>query len=129
MKLLIDTYFVILLADDRIEQSPQLNQNIILHESSEVFVSVASLWEVEIKSRIGKLPLKNPVRNWRGILENAGARILPVELQHVVADIGPEPETNDPFDRLLLSTCAAEKSRLVTVDRQLVNHPLAWRES
>ena len=127
MKLLIDTYFVILLADDRIDQSSRSNRDIILHESSEVFVSVASLWEVEIKSRIGKLPLKNPVRNWPGILENAGARILPVELQHVVADIGPEPETKDPFDRLLLSTCAAEKFRLVTVDGALAEHPLAWR--
>jgi PIN domain nuclease of toxin-antitoxin system len=127
MKLLIDTHFVILLVDDRLDQSAHPNRDIILHESSEVFVSVASLWEVEIKSRIGKLPLKNPVRNWPGMLENAGARILSVELQHVVADIGPEPETNDPFDRLLLSTCAAEKFRLVTVDRALVDHPLAWR--
>jgi PIN domain nuclease of toxin-antitoxin system len=127
MKLLIDTHFVILLADDRIDQSARPNRDIILHENSEVFVSVASLWEVELKSRIGKLPLKNPVRNWPGMLENAGACILSVELQHVVADIGPEPETNDPFDRLLLSTCAAEKFRLVTVDRALMNHPLAWR--
>lgn len=127
MKLLIDTHFVILLADDRIDQSARPNRDIILHESSEVFISVASLWEVEIKSRIGKLPLKNPVRNWPGMLEKAGAHILSVELQHVVADIGPEPETNDPFDRLLLSTCAAEKFRLVTADRALVDHPLAWR--
>jgi PIN domain nuclease of toxin-antitoxin system len=127
MKLLIDTHFVILLADDRIDQSARPNRDIILHENSEVFISVASLWEIEIKSRIGKLPLKNPVRNWPGMLENAGAHILSVELQHVVADIGSEPEINDPFDRLLLSTCAAEKFRLVTVDRALLDHPLAWR--
>ena len=61
MKLLIDTHFVILLADDRIDQSARPNRDIILHESSEVFVSVASLWEVEIKSRIGKLKLGNPI--------------------------------------------------------------------
>ena len=128
MKLLIDTHFVILLADDRIEQSPRSNRDIILHQSSEIFVSVASLWEVEIKSRIGKLPLSNSVRNWAGILENTGVRILNVESQHVVADIGPEPETNDPFDRLLLSTCAAENLKLVTLDRALSAHPLAWRE-
>ena len=127
MKLLIDTHFVILLADDRIEQSPRSNRDIILHQSSEIFVSVASLWEAEIKSRIGKLPLSNSVRNWAGILENTGVRILNVESQHVVADIGPEPDTNDPFDRLLLSTCAAENLKLVTLDRALSAHPLAWR--
>ena len=127
MKLLIDTHFVILLADDRIEQSPRSNRDIILHQPSEIFVSVASLWEVEIKSRIGKLPLSNSVRNWAGILENTGVRILNVESQHVVADIGPEPDTNDPFDRLLLSTCAAENLKLVTLDRALSAHPLAWR--
>jgi len=68
-----------------------------------------------------------PLENWPDALFLMGAQLLGIELQHVVADIGPEPETKDPFDRLLLSTCAAENFTLVTVDRALVDHPLAWR--
>jgi PIN domain nuclease of toxin-antitoxin system len=56
-----------------------------------------------------------------------GAQLLPVEFRHVVADIGLEPSTKDPFDRLLLSVCAAERLRLLTGDGALMEHPLAWR--
>ena len=128
MRILIDTHFVISLADDRIEESSLPHRSVILDRSSEVFISVASLWEVSIKSRIGKLPLRNPVVDWPGILEKAGARILPVELGHIFSPIGLEPNTRDPFDRLLLGVCAAENMRLVTVDWVLANHPLAWRD-
>ncbi len=46
---------------------------------------------------------------------------------HAIADIGIEPVTKDPFDRLLLGVCAAEGMKLVTLDRALSNHPLAWQ--
>ena len=127
MRLLIDTHFVIYLADDRLEQSSRTHRDIILHETSNVFVSVASLWEVAIKTRIGKLALGNPIGDWPEILENASVKILPVVQSHVLHHIGPEPETKDPFDRLLLGVCAAEGMKLLTVDRDLINHPLAWR--
>jgi len=127
VRLLIDTHFVIYLADDRLEQSSRAHRDIILHEASNVFVSVASLWEVAIKIRIGKLKLGNPIGDWPEILENASVKILPVDQSHVLHNIGPEPKTKDPFDRLLLGVCAAENLKFVTVDQALVDHPLAWR--
>jgi PIN domain nuclease of toxin-antitoxin system len=127
VRLLIDTHFVIYLADDRLDQTSRAHRDIILHETSNVFVSVASLWEVAIKTRIGKLALGNPIGDWPEILENASVKILSVDQGHVLHHIGPEPETNDPFDRLLLGVCAAENLKLVTIDRVLADHPLAWR--
>ncbi|MGH8553729.1 MAG: type II toxin-antitoxin system VapC family toxin [Methylococcales bacterium] len=127
LRILIDTHFVIALADDRIEESSPRHRGVILDRSSEVFISAASLWEMEIKSRIGKLPLRKPITEWPGILERAGAQILPIELKHIFSSIGPEIRTRDPFDRLLLGVCAADDMRLVTMDRDMVNHPLAWR--
>ena len=128
MSIVIDTHFVILLADDRLDLCPRAHRDAIKNGSSQIFVSVVSLWEVAIKARLGKLPIRNPAENWPGILESGGVIILPMGVDHVFAPIGPAPTTKDPFDRLLLGVCAAEGMKLLTIDRDLVDHPLAWRE-
>jgi PIN domain nuclease of toxin-antitoxin system len=56
-----------------------------------------------------------------------GMTILNIAAPHVLALVTPEPRPRDPFDRLLLAQCAVENLRLVTVDRALVDHPLAFR--
>jgi len=101
----------------------------IVENNVPTWVSVASIWELAIKERIGKLPISTPLGLWPDALFLLGVQLLEIRLSHVLADIGPEPDTNDPFDRLLLGTSAAESFDLVTLDRALVDHPLAWRES
>jgi len=91
------------------------------------FVSVASLWEIAIKTRLGKLNPGVPLSEMRDILEDGKLTILPIDVAHVIATIEPEPPTRDPFDRLLLAQCAVEGLKLVTVDRALVDHHLAFR--
>lgn len=91
------------------------------------FVSVCSLWEMAIKVRQGKLRFGTPVAELQPTLDGLGCRILPVTGSHAIAEVEPWPDTNDPFDRLLLAVCAVESLRLVTRDSKLVGHPLAWR--
>jgi PIN domain nuclease of toxin-antitoxin system len=90
-------------------------------------VSVASLWETAIKTRLGKLDPGMPLQDIAGYLEAVGDSILPVEAGHVIVAADPEPETRDPFDRLLLAQCQVESLKLVTVDRALLKHPLALK--
>jgi PIN domain nuclease of toxin-antitoxin system len=90
-------------------------------------VSVASLWETAIKTRLGKLDPGMPLQDIAGYLEAVGLSILPVEAGHVIVAADPEPETRDPFDRLLLAQCQVESLKLVTVDRALLKHPLALK--
>ena len=125
--LLLDTHIVLALVEERENELPSAMQHALLTEGNLSWVSVASLWEIEIKSRIGKLDLDIPLSNWPDALFLIGIRLAPVEFGHVIAEIGPEPSTKDPFDRLLLSTAAAFRLQLVTLDRKLVDHPLAWR--
>lgn len=94
-----------------------------------VHVSVASLWEIAIKFRLGKLPLKTPPARLTELLESLGLVLVAIKADHVLAAVDPQPTTRDPFDRLLLARCAAENLRLVTIDRQLTAHPLSWREA
>lgn len=92
-----------------------------------IYVSVASLWEIAIKVRQGKLDLPIPITQLQARLNALGWTVLGVEAPHVLAEVDPWPDTNDPFDRLLLAVCAVEALRLVTRDRKLLDHPLAWR--
>lgn len=88
---------------------------------------MASLWEIAIKSRLGKLDAGVPLERMQSSLQDAGLTILPIEIKHVLTAADPEPPTRDPFDRLLLAQCQVEGLQLVTIDRALVDHPLAFR--
>jgi PIN domain nuclease of toxin-antitoxin system len=92
-----------------------------------IHVSVASLWEIAIKVRQGKLDTGVPLSDFEARLEDLRWTMLQVTAGHALAEVSPWPETNDPFDRLLLAVCEVQGLRLVTRDRKLVDHPLAWK--
>ncbi len=68
-----------------------------------------------------------PLGDIAGYFAAVGLSILPIQPDHAVAEAAPEPESRDPFDRLLLAQCQVENLRLGTVDRALLRHPLALK--
>lgn len=126
MSLLLDTH-ILLAAIDTPRKLPVPIEQRLRSEDVPLFASVASLWEIAIKDRIGKLPMRNPPTALPEALAAAGISLLNIDHRHVLATLDPEPPTRDPFDRLLLAQCAVEGMRLLTVDRALAAHPLAWR--
>jgi PIN domain nuclease of toxin-antitoxin system len=102
--------------------------NLLLNvASNDIFVSVASIWEIAIKARLGKLPLKSPLQQLPDTIAAYGYTLISVDHHHAVADLFDQPATRDPFDRMLLAQCQVERLRLVTTDGALVDHPLAWQ--
>ena len=96
-------------------------------ERTPCVVSVASLWEVVIKHRIGKLNVTPAL--FRDAIVEAGALVLSVTDQHVLASAQLPTDHSDPFDRLLLAVAVAERLTLLTADEALValaggRHPL-----
>jgi PIN domain nuclease of toxin-antitoxin system len=125
MRVLLDTHVALgLMRLSLTTQYPEIARR-LADPSTLGFVSVASLWETAIKTRLGKLNPGMPLEDIAGYFEALGLAILPIEKSHVIATADPEPETRDPFDRLLLAQCQVENLRLVTVDRALVHHRLA----
>ncbi|EUB96445.1 PilT protein domain protein [Rhizobium sp. CF080] len=124
---LLDTHIIlaILRADTR-QRFPNISKLVGAADFSG-FVSVASLWEIAIKSRLGKLDPGVPLEDMQIVLEGAGLTILPIDIPHVITAAEPEPDTRDPFDRLLLAQCQVEGLLLVTIDRALVGHRLAFK--
>jgi PIN domain nuclease of toxin-antitoxin system len=125
MRILLDTHVALaLLRRSLTAHHPELARR-LADPMAAGYVSVASLWEMAIKSRLGKLDPGMPLQDMPGYLEAVGLSILPIEAGHVIVASSPEPDTRDPFDRLLLAQCQVENLRLATVDRALVRHPLA----
>ena len=120
VRLLLDTHFVLALLEPETVSGEAWTSETLL-------ASIATIWEIAIKYRLGKLKLVVPPARIEERLDGFGCTLIPITGAHVVADVDPWPPTNDPFDRLLLAVCRVEGLRLVTHDRKLVDHPLAWR--
>jgi PIN domain nuclease of toxin-antitoxin system len=127
MRLLLDSNIVLPIVREEREMLSAQVDILLSTGSNDVFVSAASLWEMAIKARLGKLPLGMPVRQLPISILAFGYSLLDIDRHHAVEDLLDEPATNDPFDRLLLAQCQVEGMRLVTTDRALQRHPLVWR--
>jgi PIN domain nuclease of toxin-antitoxin system len=86
--------------------------------ASPCVVSVASVWEVAIKHRIGKLPV--PPGRFRDEMRSAGATILSVNDEHALATAEHPAAHFDPFDSLLLAVARTEHLVLLTADAALL---------
>jgi PIN domain nuclease of toxin-antitoxin system len=125
VRLLLDTHILLAIINERTELLPRAIQDLLTDPCSEFRASIASLWEIAIKWRLGKLPLTINLHDLPSFCAAAKITLLSINAQHVLTLVDPEPPTRDPFDRLLLAQCAVEGLRLVTVDRALFSHRLA----
>ena len=92
-------------------------------------VSAASLWEVAIKSALGKLKLPAPYADiFPRQLETNGFGLLPITPAHCAELLTLPFHHRDPFDRMLLAQAKAEGLTLVTDDGQFAAYgvPLLW---
>jgi PIN domain nuclease of toxin-antitoxin system len=124
--ILLDTHMALALTGQTRLDLPGAILHTLLEGNSN-YVSAASLWEIAIKCRKGKLRLTYPLSKLVGVLESYGCSSIPISPEDSVADAEPSPLTRDPFDRLLLAQCRVRNWRLLTIDRALAGHPLAWR--
>jgi PIN domain nuclease of toxin-antitoxin system len=127
MDVLLDTQIIYAVVQNKLPNLPSAIGDLILTDKARVSVSVVSLWEIAIKWRLNKLGLESELGLLPGLIRSHGFSILNIDEAHVLAEIAPELQHRDPFDRLLLGICAVEGMKLLTVDKALVNHPLAWR--
>lgn len=102
-------------------------RSLLVDTSHSFFVSVAGLWEIAIKTRLGKLQLRSCLEELPAHLAILGIEFLDVRLWHSLTVVDPDPPTRDPFDKMLLAVAQVEGCQLVTLDGALRDHPLAWR--
>jgi PIN domain nuclease of toxin-antitoxin system len=116
MRFLLDTHaFLWWITDD-----PQLSavaRGIIGDSDNELFLSVASAWEVAIKAGLGRLSLpERPDRFVPDQLTKNNIRPLPIEMSHALHVARLPAIHGDPFDRLIIAQSMLEKIPIITGD-------------
>ena len=124
MRLLLDTHVLLALIEGRKAGLPAGVDALLKGSDNEYHLSAASLWEIAIKRRLGKLRLTPKLSTLPELLHGLGIQIVPINEHHALAAVEPEPTTRDPFDRMLLAQCQIENLKLVTLDRTLLSHRL-----
>ena len=124
MKLLLDTHAFIWWASNRAKLSARALAACEA-KGNELLLSMASLWEMQIKVGAGKLKFNRPLRD---LLDNQqqqnGLAILPITMAHVWALDQLPMRRDDPFDRMLAAQAAIEQAQLVSVDRVFGAYPV-----
>jgi len=115
MRLLLDTQIALwwLVGSPRLKRAAR--ERIA---ATECVVSVASVWEVAIKHRIGKLAIAPAT--FAAEMRAGGAIILPVTDAHAATYAQLPTGHADPFDLLLVAVAQTEKLRLLTADAPLL---------
>jgi PIN domain nuclease of toxin-antitoxin system len=92
--------------------------------TSRILVSAASVWELSLKHRQGKLPeLATAMADLPGLLQADGFLPLPISLAHGLRAGGYSQPHRDPFDRMLAAQAELERLVLITADPQLSGFP------
>jgi PIN domain nuclease of toxin-antitoxin system len=101
----------------------------VLVPENQLFLSVASVWELQIKIKLGKFSFSDPLEEVIAEQQKInGLEILPVQLSHALFLENLPLHHKDPFDRLLISQAIVENMTLVSGDADFVNYEvkLLW---
>jgi PIN domain nuclease of toxin-antitoxin system len=118
MRLLLDTHiFLWLVTDDRKAKKALRGQ---IEAADAVYVSAASVWEVAIKSALGKLD--GDPESFHQAIREFGFRELAITGAHTLTVAKLPPLHKDPFDRLLIAQAISEPLLLLTADAMLAQY-------
>jgi PIN domain nuclease of toxin-antitoxin system len=115
MRVLLDTHVFLWAASDSRKLKPAARD--ALRQASEIYVSAASIWEVAIKRRLGKIAADPG--ELAAAIEPSGFLPLPITPRHAALVEKLPDHHRDPFDRILVAQALAEPLHLITADRAL----------
>jgi PIN domain nuclease of toxin-antitoxin system len=97
----------------------------VVAETNEVYVSVATGWELVIKHALGKLVLPAPPAEYLPArMASLGHVSLPIEQRHALQVAGLPAHHKDPFDRILIAQAQLEDMHFITADRAVAAYDL-----
>lgn len=125
MKVLLDTHaFLLAITDD-----PKLStkgRELFTASDSDLFISVASVWEVLTKVQTGKLALPKEAGAYlKEQIAKTNVQVLPIQIAHVLRLERMPLHHRDPFDRILIAQSLEEGLPILTADPLLKNYSAA----
>jgi PIN domain nuclease of toxin-antitoxin system len=116
MRILLDTHAFLWTAVGSSQLSANAT-NLFLEPQNELYLSIASIWEIAIKSSLGKLKFHKPIESYiLDILQENAIQLLTIDFRHVIRVTTLPFHHRDPFDRLLISQAIEEKLPILSCD-------------
>lgn len=128
MKLLLDTHAFIWWAIRKERLSPTAI-GLCEDGSNDLFLSIVSLWEMQLKIQLGKLRFNLPLNALIEAQQQInGIQLLAIESQHIYGLSQLPFHHKDPFDRLLVAQAVVENLPLISADPTLSTYPaqIVW---
>lgn len=128
MNLLLDSHTFVWWRDEPNKISPAAFAE-ISNPANDVFLSVVTIWELQIKIALNKFTVKSGLENAvKDERQKNGFQILPVKLSHALYLENLPFHHKDPFDRLLISQAIVENMTLLTADPEFSKYKvnLPW---
>lgn len=120
---LLDTNALLYFLYDSTKLSKKAS-DIIYRNNEKIHVSIASFWEIAIKSSIGKLVIKSSISKIAETCEKEQFEILSIKPLHL-DNIRQLPRIHgDPFDRLIISQAMTENLVIITKDETIPQYDI-----
>ena len=129
MKLLLDSNVLLWSIFDRKRLSSKVRK-LIDDDAHEIFVSVASVWELSIKVAKGKLGMPGgSIRYVMEQIERTGATVLPLADRYILRVERLPHHHGDPFDRMIVAQALEEGCAILSSDAALAAYDakVIWR--
>lgn len=122
MRILLDTHaFIWWVTND--SQLSDIARACITDPDNDVFLSIASAWEIVIKVNIGKLILPEPPESYiPSRLASNQLESLPIQMNHVLQVSALPNHHRDPFDRILIAHSQVEQMPILTADNLIAQY-------
>ena len=118
MNLLLDTHVALWAIADS-PRLPLKARELIASPRTNVWISIASIWEIAIKHSLGRGDMPISGQDALRYFSESGYRRLPIEAEHAVAVEDLPAHHSDPFDRILVAQALVEPMRLMTHDTRV----------
>ena len=121
MRILIDTQILIWLLNGDLQLSLDRREKLV-DPANRVFISIASFWEIAIKSSRGKLSLAKSIEDIFSEIDNSSSTILSIAPEHTLQVSRLPFHHKDPFDRMLIAQAIVENIPLMSPDHDFADY-------
>ena len=119
--MLLDTHVLIWYLEGN-ESLSRRHRDLIVNADNEVFVSISSLWEIAIKTSVGKLTFAKPLTDIFKQLSVQSINILGIQPGHVLQVAALPFHHRDPFDRMIIAQSYVEFLPIITHDKTFADY-------
>jgi PIN domain nuclease of toxin-antitoxin system len=116
MKILLDTHAFIWFVEDD-DQFPESLKRIIEKPSNDIYLSIASIWEMAIKIQLKKLDIDKSIKEIIELVSFNGFELLPILPEHIIKLSSLDFHHRDPFDRIVIAQGLVENQVIVSRDK------------